>query len=549
MKGRQTRESEDVQIRIRRILESLTVFALCLHIWAIGGHSPANAAPGEPSPSIVAHLERELRHQDFSGILEVRAGGRSLYRYASEREINPRSVFWVGSVSKQFAAVAALRLVEQGKLSLDEPMAERLGLKDGALQFENVPATLADVLHHTSGLPSGNVCTIPSLDREGPQQAFLKCVGDLKLGSRPGSQFAYSNVGYDLVGILVARASGMPYGEFLRKEFFVPLGMKSTGVNLRESGDAQQRLVQGEAFFGFGWARTWPWLLLDPTGPGTAGASGNLYSTTDDLHTWNQALHGGRLLSPAIYKRFLTPALDNYGLGVAVEKSRRGTPWIWHNGSLSPMGWSSYVAYIPENEVSVVGLANRTIHTSHVMQASRNLVLASLGEDVEPPLLEPLTDQDRVREMVFFIVPLILAGAVLSLGWDLTRGPRGRPVKWVSALLLLGSLSVFIASMFDFYGRAPWLALSVIASAATGIVLHRQGVGGSLRQSWTDKKERSDALANVFAAGVLAVVADPSGRVWLSAYIASLGVLVCILAACKGGLNKQADEHFSALGN
>lgn len=520
----------DDDFRRRRAVRSL-LFASTLAVFAVSFVPLEAAGQGELPLETVDRLKVELHDKRFSGVLDVGVGDRSLFRFVSGSDISTSSVFWIGSVSKQFAAVAALRLVDQGKLSLEGPLAEKLGLGGDALRLDGVPCTLADALHHTCGLPSGNVCSITRLDELGPQEEFLRCVADLTLKSRPGVKYAYSNVGYDLVGVLVSRTAGIPYRDFLKKEFFAPLAMGSTGVDLRSHPDARQRLIQGEAFNGFGWSRTWPWLLLDPSGPGTAGASGNIFSTVEDLHTWNRALHGGHVLLPATYSRLVTPLLDDYGLGVSIEKSKNGTQWIWHNGSITPMGWSSFVAYIPSKEISVVGLANRSRHSSHVMRATRSLVLAALGEAVESPILKDAADQDLAVEMLFFILPFIVGWSILWLGWNLARGPRRGSVQWYGALLTNAALYLFAVSLFDFYGRAATMSPPLLVVVSIGVTFHRKRLGWSFRQTWADKKGRRKMLGQLLAAGLLGYVSAPTARLWLGAFVVSQGLLLYFLVA------------------
>lgn len=501
-------------------------FVVSVAILVLNCLTPSNAAAeGQLPPEIVARLAGELQENQFSGVLDVRAGDRTLWRHVSGTAASENSVFWVGSVSKQFAAVAALKLVDQGSLSFDGPIAEALGMGGSALRYEGVPCTLADVLNHTCGLPAGNVCSFVGLDDRRVQEKFLRCVADLRLDSKPGSAFVYSNVGYDLVGVLVSRAAGMSYEDFLQRELFAPLGMDSTGVDLRVHPDARRRLVQGEAYNGFGWSKTWPWLLLDPAGPGDFGAAGNIFSTAGDLHRWNEALHGGRVLSPALYSRLTTPGLSRYGLGVVIEQSTIGTQWIWHNGALAPMGWSSFVAYIPSEGISVVGLANRNVYSSHVIPATRSLVLAALNEPVDTPLL----NDPGLREIVFFLLPISVSFNILRIIKEVVRGPRRGCIRWYITLLTSGALYLFFISLFDFFDRAAMMAPPLPVVIALGLALHRRKLVWPSRQVWRNEGGRLRLLGELLWAGLLGFLSGPTARLWLVAFIVSQALFLYFL--------------------
>jgi len=482
---------------------------------AYGKTSPAPAAATTETVGFAGDLAEELRVRGFSGVLEARAGNLELFHHASRRDFSRTTAFWVGSVSKQFAAVAALRLVDRGKMRLDGSLAGQAGLALGPLGERYGSCSLAQVLHHTCGLPAGNACLATDLDGRGAQERFLRCVGDMAPGTPPGAGFEYSNAGYDLVGILVSRAAGVPYGHFLRQDLLEPLGMRHTGDRFPTG---RLRLAQGEAFWGFGWLPTWPWLLLDPAGPGRSGASGNLFSSVADLHAWNRALHGGRLLAPATYRRLVTPASKKYGLGVAIEAARDGSAWIWHNGSLAPMGWSAFLAYAPARDLSVVGLANRSHHTSLIEPASRRLVLASLGSQGAPRGLEQPAPEDLAIELAAFVFPILLGWSVAWIGWTLVRGPGGNRATWYGALLAAGALYLYAVSLIDFYGRTAAMAPLLLAATAVALIAHRRSLGGPAGPGFRAWRALGSLWAYLLPAAFLVAMARPEARLWFAAF-------------------------------
>jgi|GEM_PF-3397503 CubicO group peptidase (beta-lactamase class C family) len=516
----------------------------CLHLLPSLGvalmMSTAYAETAVRLEQITAALEAELRDARFSGILDVEVDSKNTYRFSgsgTESKVKPGvdSVFWVGSVSKQFGAVAVLKLVDQGKLTLDVPVKRYLPQLAAALRTGGMDCTVAHVLHHTCGLPTRNVCTNIRMDRVAGQKELIGCVASLSLESTPGTKYAYSNVGYDLIGALVEEVAGISYRAFVQKELLDPLGMNRTGIDLGANAKARSALVQGQLFNGFGWTDTWPWVGLSPEGLGTNGPSGNIFSTARDLHLWNSALHGGRVLKATTYQRLVAPDLDEYGLGIGVETSTRGIRWFWHNGSVTPMGWSSFVAFIPSTKTSIVGLANRTRHTSHIMRATKSLVMASLGEEVKRPYLEAPTEKDYAVEMVFFIVPGITVLAGLLLLWQLWRGPRGQSINWYGKLLGNGMLYFFGITMFDSFGRAAYLGPVLFVVFASALLAHRRRLDFDIARAWKARKERRGLLALMFTLSVLLYVASWAARMWFAAFFVVEGVLVLGLIKVRQG--------------
>lgn len=501
--------------------------ALTFAIVLLGGQWELNAAPMENRfRDLKKALETELREKKFSGILDVTRAGTSIYRYSSDgtaenkTKIDDASVFWIGSVSKQFAAAAALKLVDRGILSLDEPLSRSIkGLSSTALKRDQSECTLAHLLHHTCGLPAGNVCVIPNLHLEDRRHAFLDCLSGVSLESKPGTQFKYSNLGYDLIGVLVATIAKMPYATFLQQEFFTPLGMKDSGVFLDEHTEAKARLIQGQLYYGAGWISTWPWLMLSPTGPGTRGASGNLFSTVAELHRWNRALHRGEVLKPTTYQRMITEALDDYGMGISVERTPKGVLWLWHNGSLTPMGWSSFVAYVPSIDVSVVGLSNRTHHTSHVMAATRSLVMGLLEEPTTTPLLKTPTPRDTAIEMIFFLGPLLFIVGVFGIVWQTVRGPRQNLPIWYAKLFASGTIACFAATLFDFFGRTKFAVPPLVVLIGISLFWYRNqldpAIRSALRATWEHKRQRWSFLSFILTSILLFYVSSSDAKLWI----------------------------------
>ena len=258
---------------------------------------------------------------------------------------SPSTKFRLGSITKQFTAAAILKLADQGKLGIDDPVKKHWPAAPAAWDA----VTIRHALTHTSGIP--NFTSFPEfrtwqLTETTPE----KTVGyfrDKPLDFAPGARMSYSNSGYVLLAYLIERVSGQSYAEYLRANVLEPLGMKSSGYDLAAT------IIESRAA---GYTPTAQGVrnaaYVDMTLPSGAGG---LYSTTEDLLEWTQGLFGGRLLSAASLEAMTTPMLDNYAFGVVVGNAG-GRKTVEHNGGIE--GFNTHLTYYPESKVTVAVLAN-----------------------------------------------------------------------------------------------------------------------------------------------------------------------------------------------
>jgi len=255
--------------------------------------------------------------------------------------------FRIGSLTKQFTAAAVLLLQERGKLRVDDPVAK---------YFSDLPAswrsiTLRQLLTHTSGIP--DTTDLPKPDsREWELSGFTPAMlfdrmRSMPLDFEPGAKFKYSNTGYILLGWIVERASGQSYRDFLKENFFDPLGMAGSGYDLNSTILPQRASGYRVGSLGIRNAN-----YIDMRAPGGAGG---LYSTTGDLLKWTQALFGGRVLHSDSLKAMTTPVEDHYGFGLQIA-SKNGRRRFAHGGGID--GFGSFLAYFPASGVTIVVLSN-----------------------------------------------------------------------------------------------------------------------------------------------------------------------------------------------
>ena len=253
--------------------------------------------------------------------------------------------FRIGSITKQFTSACILLLEERGKLKLEDPIKKYY--PDAPASWDMV--TLRHLLSHTSGIHS--YTDDPEFDKFTKLPAtpaeIVKRVQDKPLDFETGKEFRYSNTGYILLGIVIEKAGGMSYADFLQANVLAPLGMKDSGYDssaaiIPQRASGYMRSPQGTINASY----------LDMSIP---YAAGSMYSTVEDLVRWQRALWGKKLLSEASLKKLTAVGLKDYALGVVVQK-KGGRDVIGHGGGIN--GFNSQLAYYPEDQVVLVALSN-----------------------------------------------------------------------------------------------------------------------------------------------------------------------------------------------
>ena len=300
-----------------------------------------NCDPGAPGMAVLLARGDEVLYRGACGQANLELGV----------PLSPDHVFRIGSVTKQFAAAAVLKLAEDGKLALSDPLAKFVPGYPGGDKV-----TVEMLLNHTSGIRSyTDIDAIMSgggIMKDLTTAQLIDTFRDEKPDFAPGEGWNYNNSGYVLVGAVIEAASGKPWHAYLDEAFFKPLGM----VHTRYGNEALAVIpghVDGYTRRQDHWARA---AFLSMTQP---HAAGGLVSTVDDLHRWNRALHEGKVLREASYRAMVTPlgkaAGNDYGFGISTG-TLRGVPQLQHGGGI--FGFSAYLLYLPGSDVSVAVLYN-----------------------------------------------------------------------------------------------------------------------------------------------------------------------------------------------
>jgi CubicO group peptidase (beta-lactamase class C family) len=299
------------------------------------------AAAGVPSASIAVVRDGRIAYLHAYGKahLEPDTAANSGMRYS------------IGSISKQFTAAAILMLAEQGKLSLDDPVARFVPDLTRAKEV-----TIRQLLSHTSGFqdywPQDYVP--PFMLQPVTAQKILDQWARKPLDFDPGTQWQYSNTGYVVAGLIVEKASGQPLLEFLRQHIFTPLQMKSVmNIDQETLNDTD---ATGYLRYGLG-----PLRVAPKEGKGWLFAAGELAMTAEDLAKWDVSLINQSLMKPASYHEMQTTVLlkngtsTDYGLGVDV-RDVEGHRMVEHGGEVS--GFTSENVVFPDDRIAVVVFTN-----------------------------------------------------------------------------------------------------------------------------------------------------------------------------------------------
>jgi CubicO group peptidase (beta-lactamase class C family) len=299
--------------------------------------------PGEPGCTVGVLQGGRVTHEAAFGLADLERG----------KPLDTHAIFNLASVSKQFTAFALLLLEQRGKLKLDDPLVKYVPELSKSAQG----VTLRHLVHHTGGLRDYiELLTMKERgDADGAtiHEAVQALARQTKPNALPGVEWDYSNTGYFLLGVVVARVSGESLAEFSRKQIFEPLGMNETRI--------VDRYPDGIAALARGYRPEAGGFVIDETGWEQVG-DGQVHSNIHDLALWDENFYTGKLGGKALVDRMYEVASLNsgestgYAAGLNVDTSR-GLTWVTHGGSW--VGYRSNITRVPSEHYSAIVLCNR----------------------------------------------------------------------------------------------------------------------------------------------------------------------------------------------
>lgn len=358
--------------------------------------APAAARPGTPAQA-ADELFAQMTPDRPGAVAIVARGDEILYANAfGSADVEQRTPitlstrFHVASVSKQFTAMAVALLAQDGRMNLNEDIRTYLP----ELPDLGARITVADLLHHTSGLrDQWDLLILSGTDIESllTQGAILNLVrAQRELNFVPGSEFRYSNTGYTLAAEIVARRSGMPFRQFVQERIFAPLGMDDSLI-YDDAGELVPGRAQSYQVMPDGTVR------LRRLNYSNYGAT-SLFTTAGDLLKWSRELLDPKVFDPALIRSLSEPrtladgTVSNYGLGLFRGRVR-GREAVMHGGG--DAGFRAMLASYPDEDASIIILSNGAANTGDLHEG---LVEIFLGGEVLPPG-DRGSDPERLKKL------------------------------------------------------------------------------------------------------------------------------------------------------
>lgn len=287
--------------------------------------------------------------------------------------VKPEMVFRIGSMGKQFTAVAILQLVKEGKVKCDDPLSKYVPDFPGAEAI-----TVEQMLTHTSGIRSYN--DVPSAligirEDKTPMQ-LVDGIRNEKPAFAPGESWMYSNSGYLFLGIIIEKASGMKYADYMQTKLFTPLGLKNTFVE--DESQIVAGRVKGYAIGPDNVLRNAGYMNM--TFP---YAAGSIETNVDDLARWNELLVAGKVIDKELVDRAWTESRTKdgkptgYGYGWYVS-DEDGVHFVVHGGGIT--GFRSHGVLVPEKRLFVGMLHNALNAGNDLKYTTMRLALEVLGQ-------------------------------------------------------------------------------------------------------------------------------------------------------------------------
>lgn len=320
-------------------------------------------------------VDSYLRAKNFQGTVLIAKQGKILFSQGyglanAEHYIpnSPKTVFRLGSITKQFTAVAILQLQEQNKLNVNDPISKYLPDYPRGNKI-----TIRHLLTHASGIPNITKFTnLSEIERQpSTPDAVMAYFKALPLEFTPGTECKYSDSGYIVLGAIIEAVTAAPYEKYVQEHFFSPLGMKATYF------DHNQSVIPNRAS-GYGLDAKGTVVNAEFIEMSFPHAAGSLASTVEDLYIWDRALTGDKLLSKQSRNQLFQVQASSevnqisYGYGLFIDDKRHT---IGHMGSIE--GFRAALYRHLDDDVTLIILSNREDTQAVALEQQLSSIISS----------------------------------------------------------------------------------------------------------------------------------------------------------------------------
>jgi len=314
------------------------------------------------------------------------SGAQGFYNLEENQRLNLSQIMPILSVTKQITATAILYLQDKGLLSTNDSVAKLLPVSTGLWQDNHLPkwadkVTVHHLLTHSSGIAEyiWNVKVDNKQTGRDVVKSVINFAAERPIEFEPGSNYKYCNTGYVLLGAIIEQVTKRNLDEFLKKEFFKPLGMKNTFLlSLEEAIKIQKGLLVHKypvRYYAIPSSKSPKFMPINNRELHAPHADGGIVSNVEDLVKWNDALHHGKILSNKSYQQMVHPYFKivdkqtgyaSYaGYGIYIAKIHSGK--LFYHYPSSGFGARCDAGYIPKDDISLAIMSNVTLYVPDEM--------------------------------------------------------------------------------------------------------------------------------------------------------------------------------------
>ncbi|QGQ96116.1 cyclic peptide export ABC transporter [Paenibacillus psychroresistens] len=325
---------------------------------------------------------------------------------ATQSKVTSKTLFELGSVSKAYTALAVLKLQEEGKIKLDDPITQYIPSFHPTYNNKRATITIDQLLHHTSGIPFTTIGDFYPSSTDNALENTVDIWSEMSLESTPGSIYEYSTTNYTVLGLMIQYVSGVTYEQYIQDHILMPLGLKNTYVGKE---NAMQALMATGYKLGFLKPHKFDAPVFRANSPG-----GYIISSADDMVIWME-YQLGILASKAIKTELFTETHQNgspvapfYALGWYKDTMRNE---VFHGGA-NP-AFSSFVLLRPNEKTGIAVMANVSSEYTEVIARGLDSILNSKEPVNEPLAVNPLLA--AIKQLDVFSYALIAVEIGLSI--------------------------------------------------------------------------------------------------------------------------------------